>query len=331
MAFTDPVPVEVDPVPYDPFSSGEPTQPVDIATAPSWVPTVDQLATYTGSGVNPAWDDVYQYARDNYDEKFAAGRNQTGDATAAFILDSGRAAIGSTIRALSGLITQAVDYTQTSVADLYSTLQFVLGGLDDTNRDQYTKIRHLQEEVAGLSTIAAYEEQQIGGLRETIFDAARFETAYLQDWVTRTVTEPLLRAIVEQRQYTDASILKASRNVLDQAHVDAVAQAAPAIAAVGALAPVVSQLAQESEDCVKPMCSTMGPNTDLGKLLKGLSLAASLAAIADLLSLTEPELAQRLTDVIGKFAGYVGDFEGYFTDGTETLGSVLAGIAGTAL
>jgi hypothetical protein len=327
----DPVPVEVDPIPPDPFQPGTPEPGNTFDYPPPWLPGIEGTQPYLGLGAQPSWDDVYHYAENNYDTTFAAGKNQTGDATAALILNAGRAAIGSTLRAISGFVNQTVEMMQTQFTDLYQTLQFVLGGLDDTNRSQDVKIQHLQQEVAGLATIVAVEEQQIVKLHDTIFQAVEFEGAYLQDWANRTIVEPLLRAIVEEQNARKVEILQASQSVLQQAHTDTLTQLAPVAAAVAVATRAITALQAESANCTQPMCDTMGPNTNLGKLLKGLSLALDAAALADLLSLTAPELADELSQVIAKIAGYIGDFESYFTDGTETIGSVLGGITGGLL
>jgi hypothetical protein len=116
------------------------------------------------------------------------------------------------------------------------------------------------------------------------------------------------------------------------AHSDAAAQVAKLAGEVGVtVGPIraaVAALQTESEDCTQPMCETLGPKTDLGKLLKALKFAADAAFLAELYNLTEPELVGYIKKVVAAMANVVTDFESFFGSGGETVGHLIASATG---
>ena len=66
----------------------------------------------------------------------------------------------------------------------------------------------------------------------------------------------------------------------------------PITSALSALKSQVDKLQTENDECTEPMCETVGPKSDWGKLLKKYAPAAILALIAAAI-LTDPEEAER--------------------------------------
>lgn len=324
----DPAPIEVDPVPIDPFEPGAPGFDPRLDTAPPWLPDPAVSTPYTGEGVQPTWDDVYKWSETEFNKRYAGGFNISQDLRSQGGLDIGRTAIGTTIKAISGFVNNTVDLVQSEIAQIYSTLQFVLGSLDQTDQELFRRVHNLQNEVNGLATIVIAEEAQIVQLHDTIFAAVEFEGKYIQEWAVRTIFAPLLTEMAKIGPETDRKILLSDRNVLDQAHADTLTQLAPVVAVATALATKVATLVTESNDCVKPMCSTMGPNTPLGKLLKGIEAAGLIALLLELSNLTAGELDDQVAAIAGWGTKVIGVLDDLFFAGGEKLGDVLASLPG---
>ncbi len=71
------------------------------------------------------------------------------------------------------------------------------------------------------------------------------------------------------------------------------------------------------------MCETIGPKTDLGKLLKGLKVAGEIAALTAILSMNETDLANLIHDVTSHLASVVGDVEQFLGPGGETVAGLI--------
>ena len=74
------------------------------------------------------------------------------------------------------------------------------------------------------------------------------------------------------------------------------------------------------------MCETMGPKTDLGKLLKALNLAATAALLLELSNMTEAELANTIDGLAKMAGGIIGDLDSMFFQGGETLAATIGAI-----
>jgi len=128
-----------------------------------------------------------------------------------------------------------------------------------------------------------------------------------RDWVTKTYGKPLTtQAVKTQAQLDDLE--KRLPKMITTAVATAVAVSLEPIART--LTQVKTQLAKINEEidtCVIPMCDTMGPKTDLGKLLKGLKVAKWLAIFAALETIDVKDLEALALAVAGT-EGKLGDF-----------------------
>lgn len=322
MTFVEtPVPeIPIDVMPEDPFLWS------------SEMPKPDTPYTYTGSGAEPSWSDVYRAAEGEYVKKTPTSGNQTSDPFFKYAQNVGKMAIGESIKATSSFINIAYN-------DLLRNINLLDQVTDYRFTDIAGRINRLVRTVNSVAAEVTAIVHYILPLIRAEFDKIEHDTpieieyglALERDWVLHNVFAPLYAEILKVQPAIDASIT--ANNTVERARV---AQGvdnriAPLFATQTALKTALSVLQKESDDCVKPMCQTMGPKTNLGKLLKGLTLAADLALFAELASMDSDELAAFIRNIAGKFAAVVTEFEDYFGGGGETLGGLIANATGTVL
>lgn len=314
MTFVEtPVPeIPIDVMPDDPFLWS------------SEMPKPDTPYTYTGEGVEPTWADVFSTAEKDYIRKTPTQGDQTADPFFRYAQNVGRAALGESLKAAGSFITRTYD-------DLLRSVNL----LDDVTDYRFTdlagRINNVIRRVNGMSaTVSAIVNYVLPLVRLELNEikhdypiAIQYGIALERDWELHHVFAPLYAEILKVQPAINAS----AAHTTQVAHDDAAAQVATLATAVGVtvagLRTRLATLEAESDDCVKPMCQTMGPKTDLGKLLKGLALAGELAALAELANLTEAQLAAVLTSVGRKAADYIGFLESHFIGGGETIAATV--------
>lgn len=99
-------------------------------------------------------------------------------------------------------------------------------------------------------------------------------------WALTHIAKPLQHQADVDRANTVQAIHDTRTYADGVATLKAAAAVAPVALAVAALQRQVGQLQTMNDTCVEPMCETMGPATDLGKLLKSISWAKWLALLA---------------------------------------------------
>jgi hypothetical protein len=67
----------------------------------------------------------------------------------------------------------------------------------------------------------------------------------------------------------------------------------------------------------------MGPKTNLGKLLKGLSLAVDAGLLADIATAKESDVVDAITRIADHAVSVIGTFESDFIQGGSTLAGVV--------
>lgn len=140
-----------------------------------------------------------------------------------------------------------------------------------------------------------------------LFQAAdRNVVTGVEQWTRDKIATPIVKAMGDQRtqitQETNLKIAGSKNEILG----DLLPTLGALIAGQNMLSRVVTNLQTESDECVKPMCSTMGPKSPLGSLLKGIDFAKWIALFALLENMTIADL-ERLAVTIGGLAGGVGD------------------------
>jgi hypothetical protein len=126
----------------------------------------------------------------------------------------------------------------------------------------------------------AADNAEVKNRNAAILHAAKVTGDNANAWALTHIAKP----IVDQANVDRANTVKAIADTKVAAHNDALAVAAAVVAplalAVAAMQSQLGALQTESDECTKPMCDTMGPKTDLGKLLKGINIAKWLALLA---------------------------------------------------
>lgn len=308
-----------------------PAPPVVTPDEEATVPAPDPLVIYTGAGPVPQWVNVYGWAVDT-----AHALTPDVDTPAPISGTQVRHAIdttaGQTIKAVSGPINQVLNITKFTTALLHQQItdtQNVIGALANDQNLTNAQIHAVLDPL--VNNVLPTMQDEVTRLRQDVIDTATGVITITQKWATDNIHTPLSEDLAAEKANRIAQVDDLKLSIPGIVHdIIAGAGLAPA-ATVAALAGEVAKLTQESTDCTQPMCDTMGPNTNLGKLLKALQLAADAALFAEIASLTEPELVAFIKGLVGHFAALVSDFEGYFSSGSETLGDLFKNAGLSAL
>lgn len=302
----------------------------DLRLVPDWAPQPGPEEIAPGFGIHAQWGDVWNWVKDSTRHLLPAGRPVLDDS----LLQANQytdTVAGQTMKALSGYLDQNAAMTVQAAELLESAIDTAYANQIHDYQDLSTRIDALQQ---GQDFIAAVVVPTIRGeiaqAEARAYGYALAAQANAEDWGLHKIFAPLYEELLKVQPAIDAGVDRAEHT----AHVDAAAQVGVLGAAVGTLVtPIrtaVQALTQESEDCVQPMCETMGPKTDLGKLLKGLANAAEIAAIAELVNLKESDLTSLLQTVGSKAASYISFFEDHFVEGGETIGGTITRAVGSA-
>lgn len=301
--------------------------PIEVPSVPVDVPIAGPVIHFIGEGEHAAWNDVWGWVKGQAKSVASDVVNLAEQAVAEAVKIS-EAYTGSVLQALSGFINDAFDYgtliAQDAIAFGVNIADVLYADIVTLDADVYK----ILEDVVGIEgRLIPGLEAEIAKLGIDTFELVGAGIDAVKTWAIDNIYDPILRELlrVDTDIRNDVWALVGAVAGDIEGLIDA--KVAALAATVAGLAAAVAALTIESEECVQEMCATQGPNTDLGKLLKGLSLALDAAAIADLLSLTEPELVQRLTDTISEFGRFVSDIEANFLTGGRTLGATLAGLA----
>jgi hypothetical protein len=290
------------------------------------VPAPDPQIIFHGGGATPAWADVNAWASDT--AKAENGPLQTSSTvTGEQVQRAVDVGIGTTIKALSGYIsglTEMVAWLSRATRARIDAVQLALFNVASNLNTRLVRV----EQTVGLILKLAIPSLQYQITQEKHnrqVDINRQVEALRLDTKTN-VYEPL-NTDIQLNQITATQQAQAVHDgVPGQVMALAPALLAPAFAAIAALGTRVGALEAESEACVKPMCLVMGPNTDLGKLLKALKVAEWLALLAELASLRADGLEGLLSEVEGWAKTAVGDFESVFFTGGKTLGETIRSV-----
>lgn len=338
MALPEPIPIE--PAPGEPGGTvlrfpwqgpqvpqALPLNPADWqAKLPDWLPSPDETSIYFGKYVYPVWEDVYNFATGLFDSGTSIS-DLLDIKTAQVLQESAHRAIGSSIKAFSGMIDNAVAQEQYDVNAVQSSVLAMGDALALLNNLQDAQIKFLQNEIQYIVKVA------VPTIRAEILQAkldaehvAAYDALANRQWAIDNIFRPLEEQLGQERAkakaYTDGRVNEAENisHVLNNAEHAAMLGTTAAIAAK--LAPLIA----ESENCVKDMCATMGPKTDLGKFLKAFKIAEWAALIAELANLRASGLDGLLADVEGWAKTAINDFESAFLSGGKTLGETIAAI-----
>jgi len=314
----------------EPLPSNPPTVPTevpDVAT-PAWVPTPGPPQVFNGNTPLAQWEDVYEVTNGHILAQ-VGDLNAPVSVTGPQVQHAASVTAGETIKSLSGFINNLSDYTTGAVN---AVTQQVNANAEESyaiSIDHEARIEHLESVMNFVVSYVVPDLQaQIHNLTAAMNAQNAAQGKALQTWSIDHIYDPLNDKI-GQVQANATSQVDALRSDVP----NIVRQVVPTLglATAASLAPIAAQVATltiEDTECVQPMCETMGPNTNLGKLLKALSLAADAALITELLGMKVSDLVTLIQTLAAKFGSVVGEFETFFTDGTETIGETLTNALG---
>lgn len=292
------------------------------------IPAPDGPIFYHGAGPFATWNDVYVWAAEQNRIENAKYLD-TAPATNASVARASQVAMGLAIKALSGFITQLADGVAAlsrAVARRIDAVQLALFVVASNLNERLTNVEGVQNAIVKLA-IPSLQTQISLEKHNRKVDVDRHDAA-TRLWTTDHVYIPLNTDIQANQVEANTKIQAVHDGIPDQVRELFPALIAPLAATVAGLATKVGALEAESEACVKPMCSVMGPTTDLGKFLKALKIAEWLALLAELAALRAGGLDDLLGDIEGWAKTAIGEIEQvFFTDGA-TLGQTVLGIAG---
>lgn len=300
----------------------------NVVTKPdlSSVPQPDPPLVFSGTNPFPHWADVYQWQTDTAkaENAWLAGLSAVNGDMVARSVD---VAMGTTTKALSGYIDRAfqaiaslslltrtrIDNLQVATYVLAANVGKRLDAIEEILKTQiHRSIVHLREAI----------------VTETLNRKTEIDLRIAQEErrVTNNVYNPLHTEIIQEEERAQQAENAIRTDIPNQVMQLAPAIVAPALAGIAALATRVGVLEAEAESCGRPMCATMGPQTDLGKFLKALKIAEWAALLAELAALRAGGLDELLNEIEGWAKTAIGDFESVFFTGGKTLGETIASI-----
>ena len=126
-------------------------------------------------------------------------------------------------------------------------------------------------------------------------------------WALTHIAKPLNDQATKDRATMLQGIAREHDDARSYADVKIAAAVAPIALAIATLQRQMSAVTTEVQTCLEPMCDYAGPNSELGKLLKGLQLAKWLAILAALETIDVKTLERIANDVAGT-EGRIGEW-----------------------
>lgn len=290
---------------------------------PDWLPAPDPIVKIPFLTTGFRWENVADWAKAGYETIFRGGTRIT-TVTPEMVQNAADAAVGQTVKAMSGFINQSVGMT----LNLAKLMDATIGNMESNALNDF---RVQSQRLDQIDAVQDYMAQYVVPALNAKIDHST-ATAYAfavaaQDNAIRdareTIFKPLYTELLKVQPAIDQSIKTNNPTILDAAQSKVNALHDLLIPTLTGLAAGLGKVETEVEECVKPMCESLGPKSKLGKLLKALNIAADAALIAELLTMDEGELVSFMRTVAGKFGALVNDFEDFFGSGGETLGGLV--------
>ena len=310
---------ETPPLPW----SGE-VIPIDVPTVPVDIPVAGPVIHFIGAGEHAVWHDVWNWVKG--EASSAASSLQNIEQTVAnAVTKTIEGYVGSLLQATSSFVNDLADYTYLGIdslanvaVDTWDHFQtaidyadaVIYGLLTDVNAIDTIEIPAL---LGDIGRVAIDTEEAIAGTVDE-----------LKVWAIDNIYGPL-DALIQQVEVTipvwaEGALSDAKAYADDLVHSEALQRAA----AIAGIAAAVSALVAESETCTQPMCDTMGPNTDLGKLLKGLQAVLAAGALSELTNARESDIADAIRRIGAKGLDVFYTLDRDFIQGGDTLAQTVA-------
>lgn len=291
------------------------------------VPPRDPDVAYSGGGDIGQWSDVWDEINRRAAKVVADTEAVTGKFGPAITTEI-KTFLGITLQMISTYINNLQTQLWDGINFMGETVQHNVTALDDQIQllDAQTG-RLVGDNYELREVILPALFGQLAQLRQDIAVTKLQTEAELQDWTRTDVVIPLLQTIYAQDEELRQNALLLAQQQFqytDQKHAE---QTWERVAAVLLLQNQLNVIETEFDECVNDMCQTMGPKTDLGKFLKALQIAGSVALLAELANLDRDGIDSLLQGLVHVAGGVIDDIGSIFTGG-ETVGEALGGAIG---
>lgn len=295
----------------------------DLRLVPDWAPPADPAVPMGPLGKTIHWSDVFDWVKDETRNLLPAGR----DITEPLLLDAQahtETMVGEAMKAMSGFIDQ-------NAAMTVQAAQLLESAIDNARAQQLHDFAEHEQAIQRLQAHNDYVDQYVvPNLQAQVLHAEAFAYSVAvaaqqnaQQWSIDHIFSPVYSELLKVQPAIDAGVQKAENVAHSELHNSEVAQAVKWAADLAPLALAQKALKSWQDDCGEPMCESIGPKTDLGKLLKALKIATDLALFAELANLDSGKLAALIRQLTSHVAGIIDDFESMFVEGGQTLGHVV--------
>jgi len=298
------------------------------------VPTPGPVIQFVGKGLQAAWDDVWSWV--SHTAKHELGALATG------LEDYVQAAmsiveeyVGNSVKALSGFINDVGTYAESGFETAAVISADVLGyAVSEVMAiDGYIDAILQALLQAGANTLDLIGAA-ITAAEGYALDVAEAGDALVKQWVIDDIYSPLLDGFVtsidDLRTLLDEAVgaLQTQINGIDGTYIPDI------VAAIAGLLTITEGLTTTMDECAVPTCDFVGPNSDLGKLLKSLEGLLGILATLAVADMSLDEL-ERLANNIAALASPGADaFVSAFVGGGETVeqagGAILGDVSGAA-
>ncbi len=313
----------VAPLPIDPAPGGNLTL---VPEYPAGVPVPDPPIMVVAHDVRLTWDHVWQVVK-SLSKPWVDQTDPVSTAITLLIpvIEAFSAnvvkTVGGTVNAVSAYAHDAftglaweLGQVSTWAVNLFKAIEVdLVNAIQEINHIHNDWIPQLEAGIAHAEAAGIAEAHVVG--------------ADVERWAIDNIFTPLHdyigRVEADTTQYTRDVVGAATRNLTGLINSDLASMAAR-------LVPIAASAAASAkwvDDCGTPMCDTMGPATQLGKLLKALALTADLALLAEFLSLDKAGVEARIHDTVAMMGTIITDFDQFVTGG-ETVGGFIAKASG---
>lgn len=324
-----PVPVPVPPPPIIPGAPGIPGPtigPISIPSIPTSIPVVGPAIEFIGNAEHAVWDNVWGWVK-------GAAQIELSDVidVADIFVDKAvritEEYVGKQLAALSGFINDAFDFASavgsTVADDAWQTSLWLWEDIKYLDAAAYT----ILADVVGIEGHAIPDIiKRLLTLETNTWGLVGGAVAGVEAWAIDNIYGPLDAKIEREIAGVRTDVWNLTGAWVDNLLDDINAEALKRAAAIAGVTAAVAAVSAWVVDCGEPMCQTLGPKTDLGKLLKGLKLATELAALTALLEMDEGDLADLIHSITARMAAILDDVEQFLSPGGETVAGLIAAI-----
>jgi hypothetical protein len=297
-----------------------------LVETPPGVPPPEIPIVTIGRGLGWTWDHLWNWTKAHARDAISWA-DITADPAGQKIISFVENYVGASQHAMATIVNNlsdfaydtanqaahAFDWTFQHISWLEGLMNDVVGGLAaDLNDLIHLNLPGLVDDLAN----------QIHALRADTFNALAQVPAWAIDNIFDPLHDEIGRVNENIRRDVHGAVDAVRADLADlarQTGADIGALLNNMELVVGPLALAVGELQRFKDECAEPMCQTMGPKTDLGKLLKAIQAAGILALLLEVGNMTEADVENRIREIAGDLGHIVSTFDGVFVGGGGSL------------